>query len=159
MSDPTVQRDAARAIVLSSAGAVLLQQLEADSGRCWILPGGGLAPGETHEQALVRELAEEVGLHLEKLGPWVWTRTANFTFRGIRFRQRERFYLARAEPFEFDHSGLDKVEVGIVLGHQWWFANDIEAATNTVFWPKSLAQLVRPLVRGEAPNEPLDIRD
>ena len=157
MSEILVEREAVRAIVLNPAGAVLLQRLEAESGRCWILPGGGLAHAETHEQALLRELAEEVGLHLTELGPWVWARTADFNFRGVRYRQSERYYLAHAEPFEFDQTGLDESEVGVVLGHQWWYADEIESAIETVFWPTQLAQLLRPLVLGELPNEPLDV--
>ena len=159
MSEGIVEREAARAIVLNPNRQVLLQHLEAESGRCWILPGGGLATGETHEQALIRELAEEVGLQLIELGPLVWRRTAEFSFRGVRYRQRERFFLARAEPFVFDHSGLDEIELGIVLGHQWWTVDEIESATNLVFWPRGLAQLLRPLVIGALPTEPLNIED
>ncbi len=107
----------------------------------------------------MRELAEEVGLQAIQLGPWVWRRTAEFTFRGVRYRQQERIFLAHAEPFEFDHSGMDEVEVGIALGHQWWGIEEIESATNLVFWPRGLAQLLRPLVRGEVPKVPLEIED
>jgi len=159
MSERIVEREAARAVVVSPNREVLLQQIEAESGRCWILPGGGLATGETHEEALIRELAEEVGLQLLELGPLVWRRTAEFSFRGVRYRQRERFFLARAEPFAFDHSGLEAIELGIVLGHRWWTVDEIESATNLVFWPRGLAQLLRPLVMGELPREPLNIQD
>jgi ADP-ribose pyrophosphatase YjhB (NUDIX family) len=158
MSDGIVERNAARAVVLSPDRSVLLQLIEAESGRCWILPGGGLADGETHERALMRELAEEVGLQAIELGPCVWLRTAEFTFQGVRYLQKERVFLARAEPFEFDHSGLDEVEVGIVLGHRWWTIDEVESATDLVFWPRGLAQLLRPLVRGEVPSSPFEIR-
>lgn len=159
MSDGIVEREAARAIVLNPDRAVLLQHIEAESGRAWILPGGGLAAGETHEQAVMRELAEEVGLRVIALGPWVWRRTAEFSFQGVRYRQQERIFLTRADPFEFDHSGLEELEVGIVLSHRWWTIDEIEAATNLVFWPRHLAQLLRPLVAGNVPNEPVAIGD
>ena len=159
MSETIVEREAARAIVLSRNQAVLLQLIEAESGRSWILPGGGLRDGETPEQALMRELAEEVGLQAIELGAWVWRRTAEFAFRGVHYRQRERIFLVHAEPFEFDHSGLDEVEVGIVLGHRWWTIDEIEAATDLAFWPRGLAQLLRPLALGEVPGVPLEIKD
>ena len=52
-----MEREAARVIVFSPVGDVLLQEMQSYAGRCWIVPGGGLAPGESHEEAAIRELA------------------------------------------------------------------------------------------------------
>src|SRR5690349_5244644 len=104
-----VQRDAARIVLIDSDDRVLLQQVEGlGEGSVWITPGGGLEPGESHEAAALREIREEVGHHTAKLGPWIWTREHDFMFRGVRYHQRERFFLVRCEPFKVDESGLDQ---------------------------------------------------
>lgn len=51
------------AIVRDEAGRLLLIQRGHDPGAgLWSLPGGRIEPGETDEQALVREMREETGL-------------------------------------------------------------------------------------------------
>lgn len=60
---------AADAIVtaIDPTGARRVLMVEREDGHGWALPGGMLDPGETHEAAAVRELAEETGLHLSPL--------------------------------------------------------------------------------------------
>ena len=41
----------------------------------WCFPGGGIEPGETPAEAIVREMQEEVGLHVEaERELWNWLR-------------------------------------------------------------------------------------
>ena len=55
-------RAGADALVQNERGEVLLVR-RADDGR-WAMPGGWVDPGETPEQAVVREVAEETGLRV-----------------------------------------------------------------------------------------------
>jgi 8-oxo-dGTP pyrophosphatase MutT (NUDIX family) len=150
--------DAARIVLLDPQDRILLQEILASdfAGSVWIMPGGGLAGGETHTAAALRELREEVG-HVADLGPCVWIREHEFTFRGIRYMQRERFFLARTEPFAVDASQMGELESEVVLGHRWWSVDEIESAVGTLFAPRLLGRYLRQLLEGDLPTEPIDV--
>ena len=63
MSDPAKVLVVAAAII-DSAGRLLAARRSAPPSRAggWELPGGKVDPGESDEQALVREIAEELGV-------------------------------------------------------------------------------------------------
>jgi mutator protein MutT len=59
----TSERQAVGAIVFDDAGRLLLiRRANPPSQGLWSLPGGRVEPGESGEQAVVRELREETGL-------------------------------------------------------------------------------------------------
>lgn len=53
------------AVVILSAGRVLLIHRLKHGQEYYIIPGGGVEPGETVEQAALREIREETGLEIE----------------------------------------------------------------------------------------------
>lgn len=50
------------AVITNKDGKILLQEKAAGEG--WSLPAGGIEPGESPEQAIIREVMEETGLHV-----------------------------------------------------------------------------------------------
>lgn len=82
-------RTSSKLLVLDPQHRLLLLD-SADPGRpglrWWELPGGGIEPGETPEQAGVREVLEETGVTvpLAAVGPLQWRQEAAFSWRGQR---------------------------------------------------------------------------
>ncbi|MEM9305355.1 MAG: 8-oxo-dGTP diphosphatase MutT [Pseudomonadota bacterium] len=72
-SPDTVRKhiDVAAGVLIDGAGRVLVQQRSATAhqGGLWEFPGGKLHPGETAYAALVRELAEELGIEVLEAEP------------------------------------------------------------------------------------------
>jgi len=76
-------RPAVRVVLVDPADRVLMVRWRLADGRgVWGVPGGGIEPGESHADAVHRELREEVGLDLPECGPCVAHRTHVFDIRG-----------------------------------------------------------------------------
>ena len=146
-----------RAVVLDQDGRVLLVRFQFPDGGLWATPGGGIEAGESEEDAIRRELSEELGLDDVELGPVVWTREHVVPFIGGRWDgQAERYYLVRVPAFE-PRPRLSWAELNAeyVTAIRWWTLAELEASDET-FAPRRLAGLVRALLVEGAPAEPID---
>jgi TDG/mug DNA glycosylase family protein len=150
-----VERPAVRALVLDRRGRTLLVQFRDTTGQTWwATPGGGADEGETLEQTIRRELAEEAGLTEFELGPEIWTRDHTFAWYGRIYRQRERIHLVRVD----EHEPAPTIDLAAEHVHEvrWWTLAELEAAEEELV-PRSLAQRLRELLDHGPPPGPIDV--
>jgi 8-oxo-dGTP pyrophosphatase MutT (NUDIX family) len=151
-----VERTAVRALIVDDDGCVLMMQVvnPSTAGPIWITPGGGLDPGEPHEDALRREVAEELGLELapEDIGPAIWVRTVDFSWDGQAIHQDETFHLVRRPRFTPERC----TDEGLDFPHRWWSAAEIETSVEQ-FAPDGLAARLARLLAGPPPAAPIDV--
>jgi 8-oxo-dGTP diphosphatase len=155
--EPTV-RMASRVILLDGRDRILLFRWEdarLDAKSIWITPGGGIKQGETPGDAARRELFEETGINAQPEA-CVWRRSHTFRFGDTSIEQRELYYLIRRDTIDVRLDGLEPHERVAMTEHRLWSADEI-AASGEWFAPRRLAELLRPLIRGEMPAAPIEI--
>jgi len=151
-------REAVRAVLLTPGHEVLLVRFDfPNTGLRWAMPGGGLEPGETHLDALHRELAEEVGLADPPAGVHVWDRLHVIPFIDGRWDgQRERFFLVSTERFEpAPHLTWPELNAEYVFELRWWHVDEI--TDGLPFVPADMAGHLRRLIRHGPPNSPVQV--
>jgi len=151
-----LKRETVRAILLTDTHEILLLRIRPpDNGECfWITPGGGLEAGETPEQALRRELREELSLGGFVMGPLVWRRQHTFNWAGRRICQREQYHMVQVDRFE-PHMA-DRAEAQALDRFRWWPASQL-AHSSERLTPLSLAQIVARYLTDGPPQEPLEV--
>ena len=141
-----IRRRAAKVIVMDPSGNVLLfhgrDPARPGEGSWWFPPGGGVEAGESDEEAALRELREETGLELERLGSPVATRHAVFMFEGQTLDSDEVYFLVRTQPFEPTSFGWTELERRAILGHRWWSQQELRTTSETVY-PERLLSILQ----------------
>ena len=147
-------RLAVRALVIDTDDRLLLTRFDFPSKSVWASPGGGIEPGESVEQAIARELAEETGLEAFDLGPCIWVRDHWFADMDGWGGQSERIFLVRVAPFE-PAPQLD-LAAELIGDMRWWTLAEI-SAQDVFFSPRRLPALVSSLLEHGPPTEPIDV--
>ncbi len=90
-----MRQPAAFAAIFNPAGEILLVRLSYDQHQ-WSMPGGGIDPGESPTEAVIREVREETGLEaeVEALYGVYWRRDID----GLLFAFRCRVIGGRLQP-------------------------------------------------------------
>jgi 8-oxo-dGTP pyrophosphatase MutT (NUDIX family) len=151
-------RESVRALVLDEDDSTLLVRFDWDGlglpGGFWANPGGGIEPGESREDALARELLEEVGLVLTDLGPEVWTKTSLFPLAAWG-GQVDHIHLVRVRHFP-PAPRLTRRQLLDENVHdiRWWTRDEL-AGGGATFAPRALPALLTDLLQGTFPETPV----
>jgi 8-oxo-dGTP diphosphatase len=132
-ASPLPIREIVRALVVDDDGRTVLLRYASEYEEWWTTPGGGCEPGEDDEQALRRELREELGLEGVSIGPRLWELEYwNLDEPGFS-GARARVYLVRVPAFD-----ARLLSEGLEVR---WFTLDEVAAVPTR--PHDLAERIR----------------
>lgn len=138
---------------------LLIHSRDPASGReCWYPVGGGIEPGESVQQAAVREAAEETGLVDLPLGTPVWIRDHTYRYDGREVDVHEEWLLHRVKHFPPDPAALSEYERRTIQDFRWWHVEDLATTTDTVFPPRLWHHLSTLLENG-LPSTPVDITE
>jgi 8-oxo-dGTP pyrophosphatase MutT (NUDIX family) len=80
---PEIPSRGAAAVIFDDAGRVLLVKENYDRRR-WSLPGGAVEAGESDEEAVIREVAEETGV-VARVGDLIGSYELDTGFTGVAF--------------------------------------------------------------------------
>jgi len=158
----TLRRQAARVLLFEPSGRLLMLRavdpVASHRGHWWEIPGGGIDPGESSQDAARRELREEAGITDAEIGPCVFTQHARFTFAGMRFDQFERIHIAWCDTASasWNPQGLESLEVMAFQGQAWWTADEVSTTTERLL-PPGLRLALPELTAGPLPAAPIDI--
>lgn len=140
-------RHAARVIIISEDGHTFLMNGHDrlnPNYHWWFTVGGGIDPGETAQQAAVREMREETGWEISEtqlIGP-VIERIGKFEFTDRVRRQIEYIYLVYTPRFNTDNSGWTRTENQLIDAAQWIPIHELQQLGETgLIFPPELKNL------------------
>ncbi len=163
-------RPAVRVLLVDPADRVLLVRWRFADVDVWGTPGGGIDAGESHADAVRRELREETGWELGAEGPGTCLAhrvhvIAMENGLGARWDgQEEWFYLLRVPAFEPRGAFTDE-QLRDELVHElaWFTLTEVETLSDAGVdppvrtAPSALASLLERILTGPAPGVPLEL--
>jgi 8-oxo-dGTP pyrophosphatase MutT (NUDIX family) len=154
MPDDVKVRSSARVVLLDEDDRLLMLKIHDPSATrgpnpvpadFWLLVGGGVKPGESHEEAARREVCEETGIRDVSIGRCVWTQEKLVTNpMGELELVLARFFVGRvATGSLIDFSGHEPLEASTITGYHWFSPDEILAReAKETFLPPGLGRLL-----------------
>lgn len=141
-------RPSSRLLIIDPENRVLLFRFVFRRGALagqdyWATPGGGVEPGETFEQAAIRELREETGIRVESVDPPIAEREFLLTLPdGEQVMAQERFFVIGVENAALSTDGWTSDERDVMASSKWWSMAEL-AASDATIWPEDLPTILK----------------
>ena len=161
MNNAAKIRKSSRAIVLNKDNQIFLFQYKfdylADKKAIWITPGGSLEEGESFEDALKRELFEELGVQITESCPEVYYRNPIYTLKnGEKIQSVEKFFLVIVAERTFSFVNWTESEKKRMLTGKWWSVEEIQQSEDE-FFSKDIIRILTEISNKQIPREPQEI--
>ena len=154
-------RKSSRAIIINNKNEIFLFLYRFDFFKeettIWITPGGSLEESESFEDALKRELFEELGIQLNQSCRQIYYRNPIYTLKnGQKVQSEERFYLVCLQEKEFSFENWTESEKRRMTDGKWWSIEEIRQSKDEFFSP-DIIRILSDISNGKIPNEPQKI--
>ena len=131
----TIQRDIVGILIFSKDGYILQGRKNPKDGGvyddCWLIPGGGIKPGEDHRSALLREAREELDLDLSTYPAVLVNETRGVSEKTLQPSGERVSCEMQFHDYRFDISDRNAAEIIISLNddlaeYRWSHPSDLK---------------------------------
>lgn len=154
-------KKSSRAIVINKKSEIFLFKYKFDylagESVIWITPGGSLEKGETFDDALRREVFEELGVELKQEYRQIYYRNPIYTLKnGEKILSEEKFFLVYLDEEEFLYCNWTESEKSRMLAGKWWSIEEIRRSEDE-FFTLDLISILNDMANDKIPDVPQEI--
>lgn len=144
----TGEREVARGLLFDGARLLMIRWRDPSTGHEFLEPpGGAREAGESFEEAVRREIAEEAGIGGVEVGRFVREIRHVFTFGGRVYDSRERYFVCRLGRDRLATPARDAVEETGIVAVEWVRVEDLFARPAGSLEPPQLLEMLREIGR------------